>query len=204
MLVVRRSVVTACCSITDAGTACVVNASNPTATLGGGVSRALFDECGGEVLQAEMRDALAGTPDGAIEMDDCIVTSGGSSAKSRFVLHVASVDYRGVKAKAGADGSVEKAVSSADRVQRATAAALRSAAELAGKLEIDDLSVAFPLLGAGSGGLAPVESMRAMVRGLRAFFRDEPDAPIAKIVFAIPEADRVVLCQQALEAFLVR
>jgi O-acetyl-ADP-ribose deacetylase (regulator of RNase III) len=199
----RRSVEAVCCSVIDTGAMCIVNASNSTATLGGGVSRALFDECGGDVLQTEMRDQLAEQFDGPLEMDDCLVTSGGTSTRIRYVLHVASVDYRGVKARAGVGGAVEHTVSSIERVQRATTAAFRAGGELASKLATMELSIALPLLGAGSGGLSPVASITAMVHGMRSFFREEPLAGVSKIVFAVPEPDRVVVCQRRIEELLV-
>jgi O-acetyl-ADP-ribose deacetylase (regulator of RNase III) len=196
----RRSVVVKLCSIVDAGTLAVVNASNPDAALGGGVSSALFDECGGSVLQSEMREKLEQDHDGVLEEDDCMVTSGGSSTRIRYVLHVASVDYRGVRARVGAGGTAEHSVTSAARVTTATTAALRAAALLP---EPGGMSVTFPLLGAGSGGLGPAASLTAMVLGMRAFFREEPDAGITEIVFAVPEPDRFQTCQRRLGELLV-
>src|SRR5271170_6750948 len=117
----RRIIEVLPCSIVDAGDDAVVNASNPDAVLGGGVSRALFNECGGEVLQNEMREKLELEFDGELGPDDCLVTSGGTSTKIRFVLHVPSVDYR------------DPRTSTAERVATSAEAALRSAATLAEK-----------------------------------------------------------------------
>ena len=102
-------------SIVSTGALAVVNASNESALLGGGVSRALFDECGGQVLQDEMHERLRDDLDGALELGDCLVTSGGSSTRIRWILHVPAVDYRGPRAVLGARGVV-RAVTSVDRV----------------------------------------------------------------------------------------
>jgi O-acetyl-ADP-ribose deacetylase (regulator of RNase III) len=185
----RRIIEALPCSIVDTGADAVVNASNPDAVLGGGVSRALFNECGGDVLQREMREKLEAEFDGELSPEDCLVTSGGTSKRIRFVLHVPSVDYR------------DPRTSTNERVSSAAEAALRSAAataETAGPL-----AVAFPLLGAGSGGLSPGVSLKAMVDGLRRFFKEEPQAPIARVVFAVPEPDRFELAKQRLDQLLV-
>jgi O-acetyl-ADP-ribose deacetylase (regulator of RNase III) len=176
-------------SIIDTGADAVVNASNPDAVLGGGVSRALFNECGGEVLQKEMREKLDEEFEGELEPDDCLVTSGGASKKIRFVLHVPSVDYR------------DPGTSSAARVASSAEAALRAAALLAEKE--GPIAVALPLLGAGSGGLSPGVSLKAMVDGMRRVFRVQPDAPVTRVVFAVPEPDRYEVARTRLNQLLV-
>ena len=191
----KRTIETRACSITDAGTDCVVNASNDSATLGGGVSRALFDECGGRVLQEEMKARLADEFDGVLEEGDCLVTSAGTSKRFRFVLHVAAVDYRGTRAREGGSG-VERTVTSPERVQACVEAALRAAATLAE--EQGPLSVAFPLLGAGAGGLPVGVVCQAMIAGLRSFFHEQPNAPVSAVVFAVPEPDRHAVCSRLL------
>ena len=185
----RRIIEVLPCSIVDTGADAVVNASNPDAVLGGGVSRALFNECGGDLLQKEMHQALEAEFDGELGPDDCLVTSGGMSAKIRFVLHVPSVDYR------------DPRTSTAERVASSAEAALRSAATLAEKE--GPLSVAFPLLGAGRGGLSPGVSLRAMVDGMRRFFKEEPEAPVTRVVFAVPEQDKYELVKKRLDELLV-
>jgi O-acetyl-ADP-ribose deacetylase (regulator of RNase III) len=176
-------------SIIDTGADAVVNASNPDAVLGGGVSRALFNECGGDVLQKEMTEKLADEFDGELCPDDCLVTTGGASTKIQFVLHVPSVDYR------------DPGTSSAQRVASSAEAAVRAAALLAEKG--GPLAVAFPLLGAGSGGLSPGVSLKAMVDGMRRFFHEQPEAPIPRVVFAVPEPDRFELAKARLDQLLV-
>ena len=50
----KRRIEVRLCSITETGADLVVNASNDTATLGGAVSRALYNECGGDILHREI------------------------------------------------------------------------------------------------------------------------------------------------------
>lgn len=180
-------------------TECLVNASNETATLGGGVSRALHDECGGKLLQDEMREKLEAEFDGLLEEDDCLVTSAGSSKRFRYVLHVPSVDYRGPKARLGPRGEVVHTVTSVERIKSCTMAALGAAVAIA-REEGVATSVAFPLLGAGSGGVPVGAACRAMAEGVRAFFADEPDVPLALVVLAVPEHDRWLVCRRVFDA----
>ena len=147
----RRIIEVLPCSIIDTGADAVVNASNPDAVLGGGVSRALFNECGGEVLQKEMREKLDDEFDGELGPEDCLLTSAGTSKKIRFVLHVPSVDYR------------DPGTSSAARVASSAEAALTRAVLLAEK--VGPITVALPLLGAGSGGLSPPSRSRRWSTG---------------------------------------
>jgi hypothetical protein len=63
--------------------------------------------------------------------------------------------------------------------------------------------VAFPLLGAGSGGLSPGVSLKAMIDGIRRFFREDPEAPVTRVVFAVPEPDRFELVNKRLDQLLV-
>ena len=188
---IRRIEVRAC-SITETGAAAVVNASNDSADLGGGVSRALSKECGGRVLQDEMKQKLVDDFDGALDEGDCMVTSAGTSTKIRHLLHVPAVDYRGTKARLGASG-VERTVTSPERIQACAEAALRAAADIA-KEEGVAVSVAFPLLGAGAGGVPVVAVCHSMIAGLRDFFAESPEAAIDLVVFAVPEPDRFEVC----------
>ena len=193
----RRRVEARLCSIVEAGTDCVVNASNESATLGGGVSRAFFEECGGRVLQEEMRAKLDDEFDGELDEGDCLLTSSGTSTRFRHVLHVAAVSYGGVRARLGPRG-VERTVTSAERIEACTVAALEAAARLAAQ-EGRSLSIAFPLLGAGSGGLTPAMSCHAMIAGMRAFFRGATDAPRRRVL-AVPEPDRHEVCSRLVAA----
>jgi len=190
----KRRIEVRACSIIETGADLVVNASNDSATLGGGVSRALFNECGGDVLQREMKQKLVDEFDGVLDEGDCLVTSAGTSTKIRHLLHVPAVDYRGPRARLGAAG-VEKTVTSAERIQACTEAALRVAAEIAAR-EAHPVSIALPLLGAGAGGLPVAVVCRAMIAALREFFAESPEAGIERVVFAVPEPDRFVLCER--------
>jgi O-acetyl-ADP-ribose deacetylase (regulator of RNase III) len=192
MMVMRREVRVERCSLLDAGCDIVVNASNPAGALGSGVSRAIFEECGGLLLQEEVRAKLEEEFDGKLDIGECLVTSGGSSRRIRHVLHVASVDY-------GASG--KGLVSDTERVAKATEAALERAASL-GTADAPT-RVAFPLLAAGHGGLSTGVSLKAMVDGMKSFFRENPDAPVGHIVLAVPEADKYELAKSRLEQLLV-
>lgn len=186
------------CSITETGADFIVNASNDAATLGGGVSRALFNECGGDVLQREMKQKLEEELDGVLDEGDCLVTSSGTSKKFRHLLHVPAVDYRGPRARLGSAG-VEKTVTSPERIQACTEAALRAAAEIATN-EGRTVSVAFPLLGAGAGGLPVAVVCHSMIAGLRDFFAEAPEAAIGQVVLAVPEPERFVVCSRLVSA----
>ncbi len=184
----RRVVEARPVSIVETGAQCVVNASNESGLLGGGVSRAIAESCGESLLQAEMHAKLETDFGGVLEEGDCMVTSGGISPTIRWLLHVPSVDYRDVAGRHD---------SSNGRVRECTEAALRAAAQLA-IVHGAPRDIAFPLLGAGSGGVSPVQSLRAMIEGLRSFFDGSPDAPIRAIYVAVPEQDRFSLCEKAL------
>ncbi|CAN5925125.1 hypothetical protein BH11MYX4_BH11MYX4_02890 [soil metagenome] len=194
----RRRIEVRLCSIVDAGTSAVVNASNDSTTLGGGVSRALFDECGGAVLQDEMWGRLEDEFDGVLDEGDCMVTSAGTSTKFRFVLHVPAVDFRGTRARLGASG-VERTVTSPERIRACTEAAIRAAASI-GKEEGKPMSIAFPLLGAGAGGLHVTVVCRSMIAGLRDLVAESPDAAIDLVVIAVPETDHFELCARLVAA----
>ena len=179
-------------SLLDAGCDIVVNASTPAAALGSGVSRAIFDECGGLAMQTEMRERLEEDLDGKLGPGDCLVTSGGTSKRLRHVLHVASVDYA-----SGGKGLT----STPQRVTEATAAALERAGEL-GTVEAP-LRLAFPLLAGGHGGLSVGVSLMAMVDGMKRFFHQNPEAAVGTIVFAVPEPDKYALAKSRLAQLLV-
>lgn len=179
------------CSIVEGGTTCVVNASNESATLGGGVSRALREECG-PALQAEMKERLQDGFGGCLEEGDCMVTGAGASERFRFVLHVPSVDYRGPKAVLDQAGRPTRNVTGVDRVRACTEAALQEAARIADD-EQGDVSVTFPLLGAGSGGLSVEAVARTMRGALIDFFSERPTARITRIVIAVPESHHLSL-----------
>lgn len=192
LLHVKRDLRVEHCSLLDAGCDLVVNASNPAAALGSGVSRAIFDECGGLALQAELRERLEQDFDGELRADDCLVTSAGASKRVRHVLHVASVAY-------GKGGT--GLTSTSERVRSATEAALKQAANLSTAEAPGRL--AFPLLAAGHGGLSAGTSVAAMVAGMKRFFRGQPEAAIGRIVLAVPEREKFEVARARLEQLLV-
>jgi len=189
------------CSIAEGGTDCVVNASNEQARLGGGVSRALFLECGGAVLQDEMTETLKNEFNGRLEEGDCMVTSAGTSTRLHHVLHVPAVDYSGTRARLSRAGGVERMVTSFERLTLCAESALRAAIGVAER-DGRPTSVTFPLLGAGSGGTPADVAFRAMLDGVRAVLEEAPDAPVVRIVFAVPEADRFQTCERLLQSWL--
>lgn len=188
----KRRIEVRACSITETGADLVVNASNESATLGGGVSRAIYNECGGPLVQGEMKQRLEDEFDDVLEEGDCMVTSAGTSTKIRHLLHVPAVDYRGTRARLETAG-VEKTVTSPERIQTCTEAALRAAANIGSKGG-KAVSVAFPLLGAGAGGLPVSIVCRSMIAGL--FFTESPEAAIELVLFAVPEPERFAVCSR--------
>lgn len=159
-------------SITATGAEVVVNASNERAVLGSGVSGALRGACGPR-LQKEMDEALRARG-GILAPDDCLVTSAGDATAFRHVLHVAAVDFR------------TDPITSLDRVRHCTRAAMQAAHRLADR-EGKALSIAFPLLGTGVGGLDREEVFAAMLEELGNFACALGTPPIERVIFAIPD-----------------
>jgi hypothetical protein len=115
-----------------------------------------------------VRERLADELDEPLAADDCLVTSAGSCTAFRWVLHVASVDYRRREPETG--GSTGPS-----RVGACFRAALREATALAAEEKLDRRFVlATPLLGAGHGGLGPISSLDAMMRALGEHLRAAP------------------------------
>ncbi|MFN3268414.1 MAG: macro domain-containing protein, partial [Zestosphaera sp.] len=104
---------------------------------GGGVARAIKDK-GGPEIESEARKYAP------IPIGHAIITSAGK-LKCRFVIHAPTVHAPGGK-------------SSAENVYKATKASLGKAREVGIKF------IAYPLMGAGVGGLSPEESVRSMVK----------------------------------------
>lgn len=180
-------------SLIDAavGAHAVVNASNPSVTLGSGVSGALREACGGTAFQQELRERLEEDFDAELEPEDCLVTSGGTSTAFRWVLHVPAVDYRRRDPETGGPSGPTR-VRSCVRAFLEAATSLAREHNLAGRFVL-----ATPLLGAGAGGLGPVASLDAMMGGVREHLRTtSPEArdAVAKLVFVVlrPEDARLV------------
>ena len=115
----------------------IVNPANKYLVMGGGVAGAIKKK-GGVGIEREARKYAP------IEIGEAVVTSAGR-LKCKAVIHAPTVDSPGGR-------------STRDYVYKATLAALRVARERGFK------SIAFPLMGAGVGGLSPEESINAMLR----------------------------------------
>jgi O-acetyl-ADP-ribose deacetylase (regulator of RNase III) len=166
-------------SVTDAlGVDAVINACNPELGLGSGVSGAILAECGAG-FQRDVRERLADELDAPLGPDDCLSTGAGPSERFRWVLHVASVDYRRPDPETGA-------YTGPARIRRCMAAALGEATWLAGDHGITALAIAAPLLGAGHGGLGPAASLEAMMTAIRGHIDDRGWA-LGELVIACPE-----------------
>jgi O-acetyl-ADP-ribose deacetylase (regulator of RNase III) len=117
----------------------VVNAANSTLVMGAGVAGALL-RAGGSAVQ---REALA---QGPIESGQAVLTTAGA-LPARHVIHAATM---------GPD-----LVTSSGLVHKATASALALASERG------LLSIAFPALGTGVGGLGWEPCAQAMLSAVR-------------------------------------
>ena len=173
------------------GAHAVVNASNPSVALGSGVSGALREACGGTAFQQELRERLEEDFDAELEPDDCLVTSAGTSAAFRWVLHVPAVDYRKRDPETGGPSGPR-------RVRACVRAFLDAAASLATENDLmGQFILATPLLGAVAGGLGPVASVDAMMGAVHEHLRASPPEQrdgLAKLVFVVlrPEDARIV------------
>ena len=187
-------VITRVGSIVDAvGAHAIVNASNPSLGLGSGVSGAIREACGGAAFQAEVRRVHEEEYDEPLEADDCLVTGAGTAAAFRWVLHVAAVDYRSRDPETG--GS-----SGPTRIRRCTRAALDEAVRLADENGlVGEMNVAFPLLGAGHGGLGEVASAAAMMEAIAA--ADDARRALREIRFAVLQERLARLVENAAERF---
>ncbi len=166
----------------------IVNASNPHAALGSGVSAAIRGACGGSDYQAEVRRAWEDEFDEPLAASDCLVTGAGRATSFRWVLHVPAVDYRVRDPETG--GS-----SGPSRIRACTRSALTEAARLADG--VDRFVVGFPLLGAGHGGLGPVASASAMMEAIAS----ADTTALEEIRFAVLTPALVSLVQNAATRF---
>ena len=117
----------------------IVNPANTLLVMGGGVAGAIKKRAG-EVVESEARKHAP------VNIGKAIVTGAGK-LKCKFIIHTPTVRYPG-------------SPSSPEYVYKATRAALVKAKEIGIK------SLAFPLMGAGVGGLKPEESIESMLRAL--------------------------------------
>lgn len=128
--------------ITEFGGDAIVNPANTLGLMGGGVALAIKKK-GGDVIEEEARRRAP------IPIGSAIATTAGK-LKCKYVIHAPTVEKPGSS-------------SSPDKVYLATKASI----QLAEKLGIK--SIAFPLMGAGVGGLTPQESLRTMLKALVEF-----------------------------------
>jgi len=143
----------------------IVNPANSYGYMGGGVALAIKLR-GGKVIEEE---AVKQAP---IPIGSAVVTTGGS-LKVRAVIHAPTVVRPGDR-------------SSPENVYKATKAALEKAVERGFK------SVAFPLMGAGVGGVPPKEAAKAMYSAIREYSDKELEVYIylkdPALVDAVAEA----------------
>jgi O-acetyl-ADP-ribose deacetylase (regulator of RNase III) len=123
--------------ITEFSGDAIVNPANRYLVMGGGVAGAIKRK-GGEEIEKEARRYAP------IDIGQAVVTGAGR-LRCRAVIHAPTAEAPG--------GS-----SSLEYVYKATLAALRAAKERGFK------SLAFPLMGAGVGGLTPEQSVEAMAK----------------------------------------
>ena len=125
--------------ITDMEVDAIVNPANTLLTMGGGVAGAIKRK-GGEIIEREARKYAP------VNIGEAVVTSAGR-LKCKYVIHAPTVQYPG-------------SPSSSTNVYKATHASLAKAREMHLK------TIAFPLMGAGVGGLKPEESLESMLRAI--------------------------------------
>lgn len=177
-------------SITDPGVGAhaIVNAGNAEVALGSGVSGAIKIACGGSAYQEYVRERLEEDVGRPLEADECLVTGPGVATVFRWVLHVASVDYR-------RPDPVTTRPSSPARIRQCTEAFLEAGEDLARKHDLaGQFVVGAPLLGAHHGGQGETASLDMMMLVVARYAR--PDAVIAEVRFAVLEPRTAQLVEQ--------
>ncbi len=181
-------------SIVDAGAHAVVNASNPELGLGSGVSGAIQEACGGLAFQRHVRKAWEEEFDSPLLASDCLSTTSLHSEQFRWVLHVASVNFRTRDPETGGH-------TGPSRIASCRRAALEEAHPLAREHgPPGQFDLAAPLLGAGHGGLGSVASLEAMLRAVRRF-SEERTWSLGSFIVAIPAERDMRLVAMAAERF---
>jgi Predicted phosphatase homologous to the C-terminal domain of histone macroH2A1 len=143
--------------ITEFNGDAIVNPANTLMIMGGGVAGAIKRK-GGEIIELEAKKHAP------VPIGEAVVTTAGN-LKCRYVIHAPTVKYPGSR-------------SSFEQVYEATKAALLKAKQHGLK------SVAFPLMGAGVGGLKIEESVDAMIKA----FEEEGEGLDLKIIVRDKEA----------------
>ncbi len=180
-------------SLVDAqvGAHAILNACNPELGLGSGVSGAVREACGGAAYQRHVREQLEDEFGEPLRPEDCLVTGPGTATAFRWVLHVASVDYR------RADPET-RGVTGPSRIKACFRAALAESVALAREHGLSGQFVlATPLLGAGHGGLGDIVSLDMMMEALAEHLRERPAEErdlLARVVFTVltPQVARLV------------
>ena len=131
--------------ITEFAGDAIVNPANTLLIMGGGVAGAIKRRGGKEIEDEARRYA-------PIPIGKAIATKAGR-LKCKAVIHSPTVELPG-------------SPSSKENVYKATKAALELAKQMGFK------SIAFPLMGAGVGGLTPEESIEAMAKAFKELGKD--------------------------------
>jgi O-acetyl-ADP-ribose deacetylase (regulator of RNase III) len=132
--------------ITEIDVDVIVNPANTNLLMGGGVAGAIKRKGGVEIEKEARRKA-------PVEIGDTVVTSAGR-LPAKWVIHAPTVKRPAGKA-------------TLESVSLATKAALRAAEEIGAS------SIAFPAMGAGIGGLAIREAVKAMLREITSHIEGE-------------------------------
>jgi len=133
----------------------IVNPANSFGLMGGGVAYAI-KKIGGKEIENE---AISKAP---ILIGKAIITTSGK-LPSKFVIHAPTMKYPAEKI-------------SVENVKKATYAAL----ECASKHKL--ISIAFPGMGTGVGGVKKEDAARVMVKTIKEFFRKNKNSSINKVV----------------------
>lgn len=120
----------------------IVNPANTYGYMGGGVALAIKMRGGRAIEEEAIRQA-------PIPIGSAIITTGGM-LKVKAVIHTPTVTRPGGR-------------SSPENVYIATKAAVKKA------IENNFKTIAFPLMGAGVGGVSPKESAKSMAKALKEF-----------------------------------
>ncbi|HIE22913.1 MAG TPA: macro domain-containing protein [Candidatus Korarchaeota archaeon] len=132
--------------ITEINVEAIVNPANSKLLMGGGVAGAIKRKGGVEIEKEARRKA-------PVQIGDAVVTSAGK-LPAKWVIHAPTVIRPAGRA-------------TIESVSLATKAALRAAEEIGAN------SIAFPAMGAGIGGLAIKEAVKAMLREIKSHIEGE-------------------------------
>jgi len=149
------------CDITDLDVEAIVNPSNSTGSMGGGVALTIKKRGGIDIEDEAVRKS-------PVKIGDAIITTAGK-LKANYVIHTPTMK--------------KPMKTNAENIRKATLAALRKA------YEKNIRSVAFPLMGAGIGGLSPRTSATTMLNVIQHFLKEHPKAFKRIVVVAYSRED---------------